>query len=464
MRLTDSLRGQLILYLGMPMLLLWALSVWTHYHNAVAAATQAYDRMLLASARTVAERLTVRQGHLIVDVPWVVLDSFERNMNDHLYYQVLSTNGETLSGYDDLPPLPPDTPLSTLYPALVHFYDARYRGRDIRIAALWQPVNEDSVDGMALILVAETLSSRQDFARQLLITAIISQGALVLITVILAIFLLKKLLQPLRRLSSLMLRRDPGDLTPLPPILPWSETQPLILAFNRYIERLSNMVSRQERFSADAAHQLRTPLAVLKTQVSVALSSPQPELWRESLAGMKQTLDSTIQLTDRLLQLSRLRAYDNREQTWQTVNLAELVRETCFSRLPQARSKCIDLGYEGAVSCLICGEPLLLTELCANLLDNALKYTPYGGVVTARVIGQQLEIEDSGPGIAETDRAQAMMPFHRLDSGAGLSGTGLGLALVKDITAWHGTRAELSQGAELGGLLVRVQFKKRPSA
>ncbi|GAB7259165.1 sensor histidine kinase [Dickeya ananatis] len=454
----NSLRGQLMLYLGVPMALLWALSVWSHYHSAKAAATQAYDRTLLASARTVAERLTVRNGQLAVDVPWVVLDSFERNMNDQLYYQVLTPQGNTLSGYDDLPPLPRGIPLSRHYPALAHFYDAHYHGRAIRVAALWQPVNESGVEGMVLILVAETLRSREAFAHQQWLIALISQSALVLLALLLVLLLFRKLLRPLRQLSGVMARREPGDLTPLPPLLPWSEMQPLLVAFNRYMARLRGVLQRQERFGADAAHQLRTPLAVLKTQVSVALNSPQPAQWRDSLTGMSATLDDTIQLTDRLLQLSRLRAQDSKEHIWQTVDLAELVRDACFSRLPQARSRQIDLGYEGDEHCLIRGEPLLLAELCANLLDNALKYTPQGGVVTARIQAQQLEIDDSGPGIPPLERAQAMRPFHRLDNHHGLPGAGLGLALVRDIALWHHARLQLLDCPSLGGLRVRIVF------
>ncbi|WP_226093327.1 sensor histidine kinase [Dickeya oryzae] len=454
----NSLRGQLMLYLGVPMALLWALSVWSHYHSAKAAATQAYDRTLLASARTVAERLTVRNGQLAVDVPWVVLDSFERNMNDQLYYQVLTPQGNTLSGYDDLPPLPRGIPLSRHYPALAHFYDAHYHGRAIRVAALWQPVNESDVEGMVLILVAETLRSREAFVHQQWLIALISQSALVLLALLLVLLLFRKLLRPLRQLSGVMARREPGDLTPLPPLLPWSEMQPLLVAFNRYMARLRGVLQRQERFGADAAHQLRTPLAVLKTQVGVALNSPQPAQWRDSLTGMSATLDDTIQLTDRLLQLSRLRAQDSKEHIWQTVDLADLVRDACFSRLPQARSRQIDLGYEGDEHCLIRGEPLLLAELCANLLDNALKYTPQGGVVTARVQAQQLEIDDSGPGIPTLERAQAMRPFHRLDNHHGLPGAGLGLALVRDIALWHHARLQLLDCPSLGGLRVRIAF------
>ncbi len=452
-----SLRGELLLWLGVPLLLLWALSVYTHYQSALQAANQAYDRSLLASARTVAERLVVRQRHLEVDVPWVVLDSFERNMNDQLFYQVISPQGNTLSGYPDLPLLPRNAPLSDAYPALVHFYDAHYRRQPIRVAALWQPVNEEGVEGMALVLVAETLNSRHAFADSLLRTALISQSFLVLITLLLAGMLLRRVLRPLRRLSRIMLRRAPGELTPLPSLLPWSELQPLIVAFNRHLERLRGLLARQERFSADVSHQLRTPLTILKTQVSVALSSDDPQQWRESLQGMRHTLNDTVELTDRLLQLAQIKARHGEDKPFTRVDLSQIVQQACLSGYTAARHKQIDLGFEGEEACRVQGDALLLAELCANLLDNAIKYTPAQGTVTARLQGHQLEIEDSGPGIDAAQQQQALQPFARLDP-SGQPGAGIGLALVKDICAWHGARLRLDRSPQLGGLRVTVSF------
>ena len=300
----QSLFAQLLLFLGLPLVLLWGLSAFNSYVSALQAATQAYDRTLLSSARTVAERLVVRHGKLEVNVPWVVLDSFELNMNDRLYYKVLDPERRVISGFDDLPPMPPSTSRTDLYPALAWFYHTEYRGQAIRVARLLQPVNEGGVVGMAEIYIAETLQSRRWLAGQLLFSSWISQGLLVLLTLVLAGWLLRRVLRPMRQLSALMVRREPGLLTPLPELLPWSETRLLIVAFNRYIDRLRVMISRQERFSADASHQLKTPLAVLKTQASVALASGDPRLWRESLEAMSGTLDSTILLTERLLQLA----------------------------------------------------------------------------------------------------------------------------------------------------------------
>lgn len=303
----QSLYLQLLLFLGLPLLLLWGLSAFNSYVSALQAATQAYDRTLLSSARTISERLEVHDGRLGVNVPWVVLDSFELNMNDRLYYKVVDPDGRVISGYDDLPRMPPATSRTTLYPALAWFYHTEYRGQAIRVARLLQPVNEGNIVGMAEIYVAETLQSRRYLASQLLFSSWVSQGLLVLLTLVLTAWLLRRVLRPMRQLSSLMVRRDPGLLAPLPELLPWSETRLLIVAFNRYIDRLRGVLSRQERFNADASHQLKTPLAVLKTQVSVALMRQDPALWQESLRAMNATLDDTIVLTERLLQLSAVK-------------------------------------------------------------------------------------------------------------------------------------------------------------
>lgn len=462
-RKPQSLFAQLLLFLGLPLLLLWGLSAFNSYVSALQAATQAYDRTLLSSARTISERLGVRKGRLEVNVPWVVLDSFELNMNDRLYYKVVDPTGRIISGYDDLPPMPPSTTRTTLYPALAWFYHTQFHGQAIRVVKLLQPVNEGGVVGMAEIYVAETLQSRRYLARQLLFSSLATQGLLVLLTLVVAGWLLRRVLRPMRQLSGIMVRREPGLLTPLPELLPWSETRLLIVAFNRYLDRLRGLLSRQERFSADASHQLKTPLAILKTQVSVALASPQPEVWRESLQGMRVTLDNTISLTERLLQLSMVKRKEQGDRQFSEVDVQEIVFHSCFSRLAQARSKQIDLGYEGIQTPLyVDGDGLLLAELCANLLDNALKYTPDSGTVTVTLSRDEsavyLDVEDSGPGIEEGQITQALQPFQRLDNVGRAVGAGLGLALVNDIARLHRTSPQLSRSETLGGLRVRIRL------
>lgn len=462
-RKPQSLYARLLLFLGLPLLLLWGLSAFNSYVSALQAATQAYDRTLLSSARTISERLEVRDGKLAVDAPWVVLDSFELNMNDRLYYKVLDPAGQVISGYDGLPAMPPSTSRTSLYPALAWFYHSSFRGEAIRVARLLQPVNEGGVSGMAEIYVAETLQSRRWLAGQLLFSSLVTQGMLVLLTLLLAGWLLRRVLRPMRQLSEIMIRREPELLTPLPELLPWSETRLLIVAFNRYLARLRDLIARQERFSADASHQLKTPLAILKTQAAVALASPEPQAWRESLRAMSVTLDTTSQLTERLLQLAAVKGREQGERNFTPVNLLEVVQQSCFSRLAQARSKAIDLGYEGLQAPVsVMGDAVLLGELCANLLDNALKYTPRGGTVTVSLRRDGgvmvLDVEDSGPGIEDAQISQALQPFQRLDNAGDIAGAGIGLALVNDIARLHRAQPHFGRSGTLGGLRVRMRL------
>jgi two-component system sensor histidine kinase TctE len=384
-------------------------------------------------------------------------------MNDRLYYKVVDPDGKVISGYDDLPKMPPSTSRTTLYPALAWFYHTEYRGQAIRVARLLQPVNEGNIIGMAEIYVAETLQSRRYLASQLLFSSWITQGLLVLLTLVLTAWLLRRVLRPMRQLSSLMVRREPGLLAPLPELLPWSETRLLIVAFNRYIDRLRGVLSRQERFSADASHQLKTPLTVLKTQVSVALTRNDPMLWQESLRAMNVTLDNTIALTERLLQLSAVKRKEQEERQFAPVDLVLVVQSCCFSRLAQARSKGIDLGYDGEQQpAIVEGDEVLLGELCANLLDNAIKYTPEQGAVTAilRVSdgAVELSVEDSGPGIDDELIHRAMLPFHRLDNVGDTPGFGIGLALASDIARLHRSHLQLTRSEDLGGLCAKIRF------
>lgn len=276
---------------------------------------------------------------------------------------------------------------------------------------------------MARITVAETLLGRQQLAEQLLWSALLTRG--------------RWWCSPCCSLICCSNGCSPRcavcrgrSCAAMPPILhpcptcSRQETRPLVQAFNRQLARLRQLVARQERFSADAAHQLRTPLTILKTCVEVARSSGDPALMSESLDAIAVRLDHTIALTERLLLLARLKSDEcSGLRQREPMELTALVQQACLSRLAQARSKGIDLGYEGEESAImVAGEPLLLGELCANLLDNAIKYTPPHGTVTARVVrsnGQVwLEVEDSGPGIAPELAERVWQPFSASSRGA----------------------------------------------
>ncbi len=456
-----SLRGQLLRRLSAPLFALWALGTFSAYREAADAATLAYDRTLLASARAIAERVSALDGRVTVDVPWVALDTFEAATPGRIFYRVGGIAGEFVSGYDDFPLPPPGLRRSELYPALVSFYDGEYRGMPIRIAALHQPVVEGGVQGMALIQVGETLEARRTLARQLLLGTLWRQGLLVLAGALAILLAVRGALRPLERLRRAVDSRTPDDMRSFDDTAVHREVRPLVAALNHYTERLHALVESQRRFIADASHQLRTPLAVLKTQAAHALAHEDPTLWREALRAMQLTVDRMARLANQLLSLARAESAAAAERA--PLELIGLVSELCLERAPDAVSRGIDLGFEAPDGeCRVDGDATLLHELLANLLDNALRYVPAGGRITARVrcapgVGACIEILDDGPGIPPAERRRVLERFYRLPGSDG-EGSGLGLAIVRDIARVHGGSVSLGEGLDGRGLGVRVEL------
>jgi two-component system sensor histidine kinase TctE len=464
-----SLRGQLLRWLLLPLVLLEMVNTVSVYYNAVDAADMAYDRSLLASTRALAERVTVIGGKVVVDVPYVALDSFETDTLGRIYYKVTGIDGETVSGYGDLPAVPKDVPRSENYPALVRFYHASYNGQPIRIAALLQPVYDDSMRGIALIQVAETLDARKGLTRKILFDTILWQSSVVLLAGLLVWFAVKLVLRPLMRLKHEVESRNVSELSDLDPALVHKEVRPLVQAMNASTARIAELIASQRRFIADASHQLRTPLTVLKTQAELAqrelerTPDASPAI-RNVVASMAATTDSAVHLANRLLMLARIEHSGNHELL--PLPLRATVQQVALELALSAVGRGIDLSLEGDAEAEVDGQALLLRELVSNLVDNALRYTPRGGSVVLRVLPQAtevvLEVEDSGPGIPPEERERVFSPFYRAAATmqANPGGSGLGLAIVRDIAALHHAGLELDHGANGCGLLVRVRFPR----
>ena len=476
-----SLRGQLLRWLLGPLLALVTLNTVSVYHNALDAADVAYDRSLLASTRALAERVSIVGGKVVADVPYVALDSFETDTLGRIYYKVTGINGETVSGYGDLPAVPANVPRSEAYPALVRFYHANYNGQPVRIAALLQPVYDDSMRGIALIQVGETLEARRGLSNQILFDTLTWQALLLLALALLVWFAVRLVLQPLMRLKIAVETRSLNDSSDVDPALVHKEVRPLVAAMNSSRSRLQLLISSQRRFIADASHQLRTPLTVLKTQAELALrecdrAGVPPEETRAALRhivhSIAATTDSTVNLANRLLTLARIEHggdADGAAAQAEPVSLRDGARQVGLEMAMAAVAKNIDLSLEAERDCIVSGQALLLHEMIANLVDNALRYTPAGGQVALRVVenddGVALEVEDSGPGIAMAERERVFAPFYRaaatLERNPG--GAGLGLAIVRDIASLHDADIALDAGAGGQGLKVTVIFP-RPRA
>ncbi|MGN6388286.1 MAG: sensor histidine kinase [Burkholderiaceae bacterium] len=457
-----SLRGQLLRWLLLPLLLLVALDALFVYRNALAAADVAYDRALLASTRALAERVSIVDGRVIADVPYVALDSFETDTLGRIYYKVTGPHGEFVSGYDDLPPLPKDVPRSEAYPALVRFYDARYHDQPLRIAALYQPVYDDTMRGIALIQVGETRDARRGLTRTILFDTLWRQAALVVAAALLVWFAVRFVLGPLMRLKADVEARAPADLSGFDPALVHREVRPLVAAMNGHMARLQAMIGAQRRFVADASHQLRTPLAVLKTQVELARreaarlqrdpAGADPAALRDIVDGIAQTTDAAVHLANRLLALARA-GHPGDEAFGEAVSLTAAARQAALELAGRAVEKDIDLSLDAPDDVVATGNALLLHEMIVNLVDNAIRYTPAGGRVALRV-GREADgaarfaVEDSGPGIPAAERERVLAPFYRAASSQETNpeGAGLGLTIARDIAQRHHARLALADG------------------
>jgi two-component system sensor histidine kinase TctE len=458
-----SLRRSILLWLVPPLTLGAAASAVMSYRAALTAADVAYDRTLLASSRAIAERVVATDDRVTLELPYAAIDAFESDTPARILYQVTGLRGELLAGYRDFPRMPPGTPRSEAYPALVHFYNAEYHGEGLRAASLFLPIATATQRGVIVINVGETLEARKAFARHLLGQTLLQQGLLVALVALTTVVALTAALRPVRRLREEVARRAPSDLEPVAADHVHRELRPLVDALNLHTGRVRRLLESRRRFIADASHQLRTPLAALKTQAEMALRAGTVEGAREAVQAIHATTDETVRLTNQLLALARAEPHDG-APAHAAVDLCAVARQLCLDWSPEAVRRDVDLAFDGAPA-EIRGDPLLVRELLANLVDNALRYAGAGTAVTVRVsaapgTGATVVVEDEGPGVPAELRARIFERFYRIP-GAAEPGTGLGLAIVKEIATAHGATVALSDvrpGAPRPGLRVAVAF------
>jgi two-component system sensor histidine kinase TctE len=447
----------------LPLTVAVAASAVMSYRSALAAADVAYDRTLLASTRAIAERVTAEENGVTVDLPYTAIDVFEADLPGRIYYKVTGLAGELVSGYDDFPPMPPGTPRSELYPALVHFYNAEYRGQPVRAAALYHPVSGPGGRGVTIVNVGETLEARHTFARGLLVQTLAQQGLLVALVALSTILAVSRALRPLERLRQDVARRAPSNLDPIDDARVHRELRPLVAALNQHTDRVQDLLESRRRFITDASHQLRTPLAALKTQAEMALRTDSLERTREAVQAIHATTDETVHLMNQLLSLARAKPGSGGRPLAE-VELCAIARQVCLDWSPEAVRRGVELAFEGETTPMR-GARVLLRELVTNLIDNALRYGGDGGSVTVRVRNGSgrtvLEVEDAGPGITADLRSRVFERFYRIP-GATAPGSGLGLSIVKDIVEHHGGTIVLRDARPLGaprpGLRVTVTF------
>lgn len=461
-----SLRKQLLLWLLIPFLLLWLLNAVVAYRLALQTADSAYDKSLQDVTLALSNQIKINQGKIEVHLPQVALDILQADEKDSVYYLIRDAHGEFVFGHRGLPP-PPGVHRDGLKHAV--YYDTVYQGERVRAVAVPLPLPGTHGE-YALIQAAETLVKRRELVQEWLLSMVLPQLLLLFLASLTIWYSVGRGLRPVSRLRDEITARSQYDLSPLRERQVVEELQPLIRSINELMSRLAHLMQVQQRFIADAAHQLRTPLAGLKVQAELALRLEDPAEIRHSLQQMYQAAGQSAHLAQQLLALARAEPEGQNAEYLREFDWVAMVKQVSTEWVQAALRKNIDFGFEAEVSTLVMpGHALLLTEMMNNLIDNALRYTASGGHVTVRVLfcGSDLEIavEDDGIGIPEAQREAVFERFYRV-LGSDQSGCGLGLAIVREIVIRHGGRVSISSGARGIGSVFHLNFptKKREAS
>ena len=475
-----SLFGEILDWMLAPLLLLWPMSIAITYLVAKSIANQPFDDALEDRVTVLSQQIRTVDGRPEVQLPGSARDVLRADDVDSVYFQISGPDGTHLDGDRDLPRPRQGGPDADERPhsGAVVFRNDSIHGTPVRVAYSWvslDPLRERSQDGdsagLALVQVAETLDKRAHLANEIIKGVILPQFIILPVILALVWFALSRGLSPLAELQERIRARPQDDLSPIDPRQVPEEISPLVGSFNDMLERLAQTVEMQKRFIADAAHQMKTPLAGMRMQSELALRQVDPDEIHRSLEQLAKSSESATRLVNQLLALARAENQPHAGLAFEEIDLAQLARGTVQDWVQASFAHGIDLGFEppegaSAAPLRIAGNALMLRELLSNLIDNALRYTPQGGSVTVRVRrdGEHalLEVEDTGPGIAPAERAHVFERFYRI-LGSNVQGSGLGLAIVREIAQQHGAEIDIfnnprSHVPKHPGSLFRLTF------
>ena len=455
-----SLRRRVLAWLLPPLAALLLINAFFTYRSALDAVNQAYDRTLTASVRAIGERTHSLAGQIQVDIPYAAFEGFEDDAAERIFHAVFDPAGGLVTGYADL--RPPELPDEG---GTVRIFDLPYAGETVRMAAMRKRLYDPALAGgdAVLIVFAETTGARRALARDLFVASLQRQSLLVAVGALLVLAALGTAFRPLLRIRDHIRTRDEEDLTPVRLERVPSEVAPLVDAINHHMERLSAMLAARRRFLADAAHQIRTPLAVLTTQAEYGLRQTEPEEMLETFASLLRSTRAARRLANQMLTLSHAEAVNGVIGEHAPFDLAGLVKEVAMELAPLALKRNIDLAYEGIGHALTLeGNAPMLREMVSNLIDNAIRYSPPDSAVTVAVAAfddqAMISVCDQGPGIPVAERERVFHRFYRILGQGDSEGSGLGLAIVREIAIAHGGRVSLRDGEGGRGLCVEVEL------
>ncbi|RJF97873.1 sensor histidine kinase [Noviherbaspirillum saxi] len=447
-----SLFGEILDWMLVPLLLLWPMSIAITYLVAKSIANHPFDRALDDNVIVLAQQVKEVNGKVVPQLPGPARDILRADDIDNVFFQIIGPKGEFIDGDDDLPlPVDEERPPT----GAVKLRNDTMRGTEVRVAYVYVDLRRSRnapkarEPYVALVQVAETLDKRAQLANEIIKGVILPQFIILPIALALVWFALSRGLSPLAELQQRIRARRPDDLSPIESGQVPEEISPLVRSLNDLLERLSQSIEMQKRFIADAAHQMKTPLAGMRMQSELALRETRPDEIHRSLEQLSKSSETATRLVNQLLALARAENETPESKPLMPLELSELARNVVHDWVQQSFTQRIDLGFEQpGHPIMVTGNAVMLRELLSNLIDNALRYTPAGGSVTVRVRANVteeqaiLEVEDTGPGIPPAERGHVFERFYRI-LGSNVEGSGLGLSIVREIAQQHGATVEI---------------------
>lgn len=456
---TQSLRRKLLTWLLLPLLILFFLRAGYNYYYGNRLSNHVYDRLLLTLANSLAEQIRYDNAGRGPVLPAAAPRILLADEHDSIYFAVRDERGRIVAGEPRMPAVPA---AFATQPQV--FTNGRIYDRDVRIVSLH--VAQDA--RRYAVQVAETQTKRSLLSREFQTGVILPQMIIIVLATLIVWFGIGKSVAPLKRLQTAVSQRSHRDLSPLSADDIPAEVQPLVAAINELLARLSATLDAQNRFIADAAHQLRTPLAGLKAQIELAQRQHDPAALRHCLQSLRGSADRMGRLVGQLLALARNEPNVEHAVRRDPVDLGALAGAIAGDWVPRALAQHIDLGFEApAAPVLLPGDAARLKDLLDNLLDNAVRYGRPGGQITVVVTREDglpvLAVTDDGPGIPPAQRERVFERFYSL-LGHGADGSGLGLAIVQEIARMHGGEARVDSGPQGVGTRVSVRFARSGAA
>lgn len=453
-----SLRRRLLFWLLISTAVLGVVALADTYREAVETSNIVSDRVLAGSALAIAERVVVAEdGTLEVDIPYVALEMLTSAAQDRVFYRVDGPPGRFITGYQSLPVL------DGMHGDTAAFADDTFRSEPIRVATLRRSASTGIRSVPFTVTVAETTIARRQLARAILLRSalrlafmIVGAATIVWISVTVA-------LRPLYKLRDAIGERSPDDLHPIDQSVP-SEVQPLVDTVNGFMVRLQSALDALRNFTGNASHQLRTPLAIIRTQLALSARAISLSDAQDAAVKGDQAVAHAERILAQLLLMAKIDAASAKEAlTASSIDLTAVAQEITGDLIPAAAAAGIDLGFDGGKQEMIRAEPLLIGELLRNLVGNAIAYAGSGAEVTVRIHSAdemvRLEVEDNGPGIAPEKLAAVRQRFSRGNDSA-TPGAGLGLPIVEEIAALFNATLTLEPAFDGKGVKATVAFSR----